>query len=321
MKKIFCGGLPRSMTDEKLRDMFAQYGEIHDYVIMKDTRTKESRGFGFVEFTSEDAVDRVIKSRPIVCEGRDIEVKRALPKEISMSTIHERTKRVFLGGLNYEVTEDDIRKHYEENFSKYGKVESVEVKRNKETNVSRGFAFVSFDNDDMVDAILISEPRPTKFGKNCEVKKSEPRKSDDPSSRRRRSPRRPSPPYDRRRPRYDERGRRSPVMIESRGIDSGYPSYPRSYPYSRSPPRERDYYMERPPYAPSHSYDRPYSNMDSNDYQGGYSGNRYPPRPYPPRPMKYEDGPPPRQGQSSFNTRDSLPPRREAGFRGMARPY
>ncbi|WVZ79707.1 hypothetical protein U9M48_027258 [Paspalum notatum var. saurae] len=59
-KKIFVGGIPPSLTEDKLKDHFSMYGKIVEHQIMLDHSTGRSRGFGFVTFESEDAVERVI---------------------------------------------------------------------------------------------------------------------------------------------------------------------------------------------------------------------------------------------------------------------
>jgi len=81
-RKIFIGGLPPSLTEgrcllkmkylyillilrryklsDELKDHFSSYGKVVEHQIMLDHSTGRSRGFGFVTFESEDAVERVI---------------------------------------------------------------------------------------------------------------------------------------------------------------------------------------------------------------------------------------------------------------------
>ncbi|XP_009109571.1 heterogeneous nuclear ribonucleoprotein 1 [Brassica rapa] len=80
-KKIFVGGLPPTLTDEEFRLYFEQYGPVADVVIMHDQTTSRPRGFGFVSFDSEDAVDRVLQKNFHDLNGKQVEVKRALPKD------------------------------------------------------------------------------------------------------------------------------------------------------------------------------------------------------------------------------------------------
>ncbi|XP_051557495.1 cold-inducible RNA-binding protein B-like isoform X2 [Myxocyprinus asiaticus] len=58
--------------------------------------------------------------------------------------------KLFIGGLSFDTTEQSL----EDAFSKYGVITNVHVARNRETNRSRGFGFVTFENpDDAKDAL------------------------------------------------------------------------------------------------------------------------------------------------------------------------
>ncbi|KAK8548669.1 hypothetical protein V6N13_054553 [Hibiscus sabdariffa] len=80
-KKIFVGGLPPTLTEEGFREYFEAYGHVTDVVIMYDQNTQRPRGFGFISFDTEDAVDRVLHKNFHDLNGKQVEVKRALPKD------------------------------------------------------------------------------------------------------------------------------------------------------------------------------------------------------------------------------------------------
>ncbi|KAL7251393.1 hypothetical protein ACSBR1_013269 [Camellia fascicularis] len=80
-KKIFVGGLPPTLTEEGFREYFETYGGVTDVVVMYDQQTQRPRGFGFISFHSEDAVDRVLHKTFHDLGGKQVEVKRALPKD------------------------------------------------------------------------------------------------------------------------------------------------------------------------------------------------------------------------------------------------
>uniref|UniRef100_W5L8A2 Cold inducible RNA binding protein b n=1 Tax=Astyanax mexicanus TaxID=7994 RepID=W5L8A2_ASTMX len=59
--------------------------------------------------------------------------------------------KLFIGGLSYDTTEQSL----EDAFSKYGTIAKVDVIRDRETDRSRGFGFVTFENpDDAKDAMV-----------------------------------------------------------------------------------------------------------------------------------------------------------------------
>ncbi|PRQ36724.1 putative DAZ-associated protein 1, RNA recognition motif 2 [Rosa chinensis] len=80
-KKIFVGGLPPTLTEEEFREYFEAYGHVTDVVVMYDQNTGRPRGFGFISFDTEDAVDRVLHKTFHDLSGKQVEVKRALPKD------------------------------------------------------------------------------------------------------------------------------------------------------------------------------------------------------------------------------------------------
>ncbi|CBI23698.3 unnamed protein product, partial [Vitis vinifera] len=80
-KKIFVGGLPPTLSEEGFRQYFEAFGHVTDVVVMYDQSTQRPRGFGFVSFDTEDAVDRVLYKTFHDLNGKQVEVKRALPKD------------------------------------------------------------------------------------------------------------------------------------------------------------------------------------------------------------------------------------------------
>ncbi|XP_031276948.1 heterogeneous nuclear ribonucleoprotein 1-like [Pistacia vera] len=80
-KKIFVGGLPPTLTEDGFREYFENYGHVTDVVVMYDQNTQRPRGFGFITFDTEDAVDRVLHKVFHELNGKLVEVKRALPKD------------------------------------------------------------------------------------------------------------------------------------------------------------------------------------------------------------------------------------------------
>ena len=61
---------------------FAGYGTVKDAVIMHDRVTNRSRGFGFVIFVDPASVTAVLDEQYHEIDGRRVEVKPALPKEL-----------------------------------------------------------------------------------------------------------------------------------------------------------------------------------------------------------------------------------------------
>ena len=150
-RKVFIGGLSYKTDDDTLKTYFAKYGNLVDYVVMKDGQTGRSRGFGFVTYSCSSMVDELMKNRPHIIDGRQVEPKRATPREDSGKTEVQMTvKKLFIGGLRDNLTEDDLKTY----FNNYGNVIEAVVMKEKETGKSRGFGFVTFDDYDPVDKII-----------------------------------------------------------------------------------------------------------------------------------------------------------------------
>ncbi|KAJ8770560.1 hypothetical protein K2173_018051 [Erythroxylum novogranatense] len=82
-KKIFVGGLAPTVTESDFKKYFDQFGIITDVVVMYDHYTQRPRGFGFITYDSEEAVDTVLLKTFHELNGKTVEVKRAVPKELS----------------------------------------------------------------------------------------------------------------------------------------------------------------------------------------------------------------------------------------------
>lgn len=81
-KKLFVGGLPYSTTDQELKDLFAQAGTVESATIINDKMTGRSKGFGFVEMSSDDEATKAVEMlNGKDMGGRSITVNEARPME------------------------------------------------------------------------------------------------------------------------------------------------------------------------------------------------------------------------------------------------
>ena len=79
--KLYVGNLPFSVTEDSLQQLFSQSGKVESATIITDRDTGRSKGFGFVEMSTEqEAADAITKFNGTDFEGRSITVNEARPK-------------------------------------------------------------------------------------------------------------------------------------------------------------------------------------------------------------------------------------------------
>lgn len=79
--QIYVGNIAYSMSEDALRDLFAQHGEVVSAKIVTDRISGKSRGFGFVEMADKGEAEKAIeKLNGSEMEGRNIRVNLARPR-------------------------------------------------------------------------------------------------------------------------------------------------------------------------------------------------------------------------------------------------
>ncbi|VDP02689.1 unnamed protein product [Soboliphyme baturini] len=166
--KIFIGGITLNTTDDDLKEFYSQWGEITDVVVMRDPSTNRSRGFGFVTYADPEMVNAAMGARPHVIDGKEVEPKRAMPKDVmNRPEAHLSVKKLYVSGIKDDHTEEMLRDY----FASFGNILEIEIKLDQVTGKKRGFAFVTFDDYDPVDRIVLERSHMIN-GKRCDVKKA-----------------------------------------------------------------------------------------------------------------------------------------------------
>lgn len=80
--KLYVGGLPYSVTEGRLEEIFAEYGSVQSARVISDKFTGQSRGFGFVEMNSGEEAQKAIEAlNGSQLDGRTLVVNEARPQE------------------------------------------------------------------------------------------------------------------------------------------------------------------------------------------------------------------------------------------------
>lgn len=170
-KTLFIGGLAFTTNERDLDHYFAKFGEIENIKIVKDPRTKASKGFGFIFFFDERSIERVLRKNTHVIKGRKVDCQSAKKKSEKRDYQDLLAKtRIFVTGL----TPNIVNKDMEYFFRKFGRIKSAYVIRDPDSEKSLGFGFVIFEKPQDANKI-IKNPNLYIKGKKveCDIYKDE----------------------------------------------------------------------------------------------------------------------------------------------------
>ncbi|KAH8592757.1 hypothetical protein B0O99DRAFT_628910 [Bisporella sp. PMI_857] len=166
---IWIGNLPFHVSKDDLRKFFVEYSDIMEDAItrvhmpspddkksanqvqeQKVGRKVHNKGFAYVDFKSAKDVAAVIElseqllggRRVLIKDSKSFEGRPQKTKEESRAEGKPPNKRVFLGNLRFDVTEESIKEHFE----KCGPVESVKVATFEDSGKCKGYAWVVFED-------------------------------------------------------------------------------------------------------------------------------------------------------------------------------
>lgn len=79
--QIYAGNLSYKMTEDSLKELFEQHGEVTSVKIIRDRETGRAKGFGFVEMSDKEKAENAVKKLDgAEVEGRNIKVNFARPR-------------------------------------------------------------------------------------------------------------------------------------------------------------------------------------------------------------------------------------------------
>ncbi len=79
-KSIYVGNLPWSTTEEQVKVLFEEFGNVQSVKLINDRETGRARGFGFVEMDDNEALSAIEKLNNSVYGGRTLKVNEANPR-------------------------------------------------------------------------------------------------------------------------------------------------------------------------------------------------------------------------------------------------
>ena len=97
--KLYVGNLPFDTTEDDLKTLFSEAGEVKSAMLIKDKISGRSKGFGFVEMDSQESLQNALKIfASYTYQDRVLKVDMAKPKEDNRRPFDNRNKRGGGGG-------------------------------------------------------------------------------------------------------------------------------------------------------------------------------------------------------------------------------
>lgn len=149
---LFVGGIPSSMTEDLIRDHFSKYDKIVNVRIMKDRKTKGSKGYAFVTLTDYLIIPKIL-AEPQVIGDRTVDVQVASRRgEKEKWKEDQKKRRLFVSNIPSHVNNSALVAF----FNKFGEVRNAYVIRDFVSKNSLNYGYVEFVEPHVIDQILES---------------------------------------------------------------------------------------------------------------------------------------------------------------------
>lgn len=127
-RKLFVKGLPQTCSNGQLMAVFSKFGSVDKAFILFDHASGTSRGFGFVEFLDEAAVNRALAT-PVVIDGKTLKCSPAILKQESKPSPPEVKKiRIGTDDLHEEHYQSSNKIAQESKTKKYQQLKAINLK-------------------------------------------------------------------------------------------------------------------------------------------------------------------------------------------------
>lgn len=150
---VFVSGIHPKVQDRDLFEFFSYVGQVEDIQVVKDPRTRKSKGLSYVEFREKDSVHKAVAlTGQLIC-GYPVTVEivqQDLQKKAAVVASEDEGMRLQVSGLHPATTSEDLKGLFEP----FGSVEFLEVQPDPLTGGAKHMGFVQYKKrNDAVTAI------------------------------------------------------------------------------------------------------------------------------------------------------------------------
>lgn len=149
--KIFIGGLPLHLKENRLTQYLSHFGEINNLSISKDPSTGLSKGYGFANFSNSRDATRLINHGEHWLDGRRLDCQLAIEKPKKKQYQENlKQRKLFVRGLAPETSSQDMVAY----FSQFSSMRTAYVIQDHQNEFCRGYGYVVFGDPKIAQVVL-----------------------------------------------------------------------------------------------------------------------------------------------------------------------
>jgi len=146
-RTVFCMQLAQRIRARDLEEFFSSVGKVREVKLIQDKHSKRSKGIAYVEFKDIESVPlalglagQKVLGVPIVVQPTQSEKNKVAAAQMTLQKATQGPTKLYVGNLHENITEEMLKGI----FLPFGRVDQVQIIKDQDTGLSRGYAFITF---------------------------------------------------------------------------------------------------------------------------------------------------------------------------------